>query len=469
MARIAFVQDSLFELHSIQCLSSVLKQGGHEVDLFVLDSEKNKIMQKLRAFKPDLVAFSITSMGNDWAKVIAKNVKSENMALTIFGGPHPTYFPEFIRNDFVDIVCIGEGEGAFTDLATAIDKKTDFTKISNLWVKREGKIFKNELRPLINDLDSMPFPDKEIYYKYKLLRDLPTKRIIVSRGCPYACSYCFNHMYNAMYGGKGRFVRFRKPEKIIQEINELKAKYPLKTVSFSSDTFTLNHEWLFRFLELYKKELRIPFICNSRANEIDEETAKRLSEAGCFYTSFGIESGNERIRNEILKKDITNKQIIDAAKYLRKYKIKYVTYNMFGLPTETLKEAFETVELNAQIKASISTPTILQPIKGTTIYRFIQDNELLDPGFDPEHPNGHYGNSPLKLKNRREILNLQKLSWIGIKFPFTIPFLKKIIKLPPNPLFDWLFKFSLLYKYVNSRNLNWLEMLRIGWTLRKNV
>ncbi|MBR9706087.1 B12-binding domain-containing radical SAM protein, partial [Candidatus Pacearchaeota archaeon] len=381
MAKIVFIQDSLFDQHSIQYLSAVLKQTKHEVDLFVVDAEKDKIMQRIRDSKPDIVAFSITSMEYGWATDIAKKVKKENLALTIFGGPHPTYFPDFIKNDFVDIVCIGEGEGAFVDLANAIDKKEDHTKIQNLWVKKDGKIHKNELRPLIEDLDSLPFPDKEIYYKYKFIKDLPTKRIIVSRGCPYACSYCFNHLYNQMYDGKGKFVRYRKPEKIIQEIKELKEKYPLKTISFSSDTFTLNRKWLLEFLELYKYELKIPFICNSRANEIDDEVAKKLSEAGCFYTSFGVEAGNERIRNEILKKNVSNKQIIDAANSFKKYNIKYVTYNMFGLPTETLNEAFETMELNAKIKANISTPTILQPIVGTTIYKFIQDNDLFVPEF----------------------------------------------------------------------------------------
>ncbi len=469
MAKIVFVQDSLFDLHSIQYLSAVLKQANHQVDLFVVDAEKDKIMQKIKDFCPNIVAFSITSMEYCWASDIAKKVKKENIALTVFGGPHPTYFPEFIKNDFVDIVCIGEGEGAFVDLANVIDKKQDFTKIKNLWVKKDGRIYKNELRPLVEDLDSLPFPDKEIYYKYKFLRDLPTKRIIVSRGCPYACSYCFNHLYNKMYTGKGKFVRYRKPEKVIQEIKELKEKYPLKTVSFSSDTFTLNRKWLFEFLDLYKKELKIPFICNSRVNEIDEEVAKRLAEAGCFYTSFGVESGNERIRNDILKKGITDQQIIDAARYFRKHGIKYVTYNMCALPTETLKEAFETMELNAKIKSNITTPTILQPIIGTTIYKFIQDNDLFAPEFTPEKMSGHYGKSPLKIKDKKSIENLQKISWIGIKYPKTIPLIKKLVKLPPNPVFNILFKLSLVYKYIESRNLSFFEMLKIGWTLRKNV
>ena len=142
---------------------------------------------------------------------------------------------------------------------------------------------------------------------------------------------------------------------------------------------------------------------------------------------------------------------------------------MFGLPTETLKEAFETMELNAKIKSNISTPTILQPIIGTTIYKFIQDNDLFVSDFNPDHMSGHYGKSPLKIKDKRAIDNLQKLAWIGIKFPFTIPLVKKLVKLPPNPIFNILFKVSLLYKYVDSRNLSWLEMIKIGWTLRKNV
>lgn len=468
MTKIIFVQDVLFDFHGIEVLSAVLKTHNHLVDVFVLAGEKKKIIDYLRTENPDIVGFSISSTSYAWSLDIAKQVKEELGKLTVFGGPHPTYFPEFINNPYIDIICIGEGEYALLELLDRIQNNKDITTIKNLWVKKDGKIYKNPLRPLV-DLDELPMPDRAIYYKYSLLRETPTKRFSPTRGCPYNCSYCYNQGFRKLYKDNGinvNYVRYRNPKKVIEEILFVKKNANLKYVTISADTFTTNHKWLNEFLDLYKLHVNIPFYCQTRVNEINENIVKKLKESGCYYVAFGIESGNERVRRHILNKQFSNEDIIRAAALVKKYKLKILTFNMFALPTETLEEALDTVRINAQIGTDVISTTILQPTKDTAIFDFIEQHDLFIEGYD-KLSLGHYKESPIKSPYKREISNLQQLAFIGIKFPRTIPLLKKLIKLPPNMFFRLALWWALFVRYKESRNYGWLDMVKVAWSLRK--
>jgi len=465
MAKVIFVQDVLFDYHGIEWLSAMLKKNSHKVDLFVLDSDKGDVIDFLRRKRPDIVAFSVSSTDYQWSLGVAERVKRELGLLTFFGGPHPTYFPDFIENPYVDIVCIGEGEYAIAELADALDKGKPITRIRNLWVKRGGRIYRNPLRPLA-DLDELPMPDRGLYFRYKFLRDIPTKRFAPGRGCPYNCTYCYNQSYRKLYENNGRYVRYRSVKSVIEEILYVKKHSRLKYVSFVADTFTTNRKWLMELLDEYREKVGLPFYCQSRVNELDEELIKKLKECGCHYLSFGIESGSERVRN-LLNKNIRNEDIIRIGRLAKKHDLKVLTFNMFGLPTESLEDAFETVKINAEIKADVISATILQPQVGTQIYQYIEQNDLFVEGHDKERIAGHYEESPIKLENKKEIINLQRLAYIGVRFPRTIPILRVLIKLPHNALFDLVLKMTLFIRYKKSRNFSWPDMLRMGWHLRK--
>lgn len=466
MAKVIFVQDVLFDFHGIECISAVLKKHGHKVDVFVLGTDKGDVIEYLKKSKPDMVAFSISSTDYRWSLNAARRTKKELGLLTVFGGPHPTYFPEFIKHPLVDIICMGEGEYAMLELADRLDQGKDITRIKNLWVKKRGRIYRNPLRPLV-DLNELPMPDRGLYFKYKFLKKTPTKRFSPTRGCPYSCTYCYNQKYKKLYEGKGRYVRYRNPKSIIDEILYVKENSNLKYVSFVADTFTTNHKWLIELLEEYKKRVNLPFYCQARVNEVNERIIRKLRESGCHYFSFGVESGNERVRNLILNKNIKDEAIVKVARLAKKHGLKILTFNMFALPTETLEEAFDTVKLNGKIRADVISATILQPQIGTQIYDFIEENNLFIDGCDKERIAGHYEESPIKLKDKREITNLQRLAYIGVRFPRTIPLLRYLIRLPPNILFDLILKMTLFIRYKESRNYSWLDMLKTGWHLRK--
>jgi len=183
---------------------------------------------------------------------------------------------------------------------------------------------------------------------------MPMKRFITGRGCPYNCTFCHNQILKEVLKGRGRYVRKMPVGKVIEEILAVKTKYPLTSVHFSDDTFILDRKWLFEFLKRYKEKVNIPFSCNVRADLIDKKVVVALKRAGCRAVSFGVESGNEIIRNQILGKSLDDETILKAAKLLRKAKIKFLTTNMSGIPGEEEKDILATLELNRKIRPNFT-------------------------------------------------------------------------------------------------------------------
>jgi radical SAM superfamily enzyme YgiQ (UPF0313 family) len=370
----------------------------------------------------------------------------------------------------VDIICRGEGEYPMLELCNRIDRGEDIHLIKNLWVKKDGTTYKNEVRPLIENLDELPFPDRELYYcRYNLLKNLPVKRFITGRGCPYACSYCFNRALMRIYLKKGKYVRKRSVDNVIEEIKFVKEKYGLKIVRFIDDSFLIQRRWLELFSKKYRKEINLPFSCLVRPNELNERVVMNLKRAGCFYVAFGIESGSERIRNTVLKRNLTDQQIISAAKLLKKHKIKFATYNMLGIPTETIEEAFQTVELNALIGADDPTSTILQPYPGTEIAAYAKNHGLLDIDFNVDDIGPMLDHSVLKANNLKELINLQRLFYIASKYPKTVPIIERLIKLPPNPLFKLIHDLTFMISRAHALGLGLLDTLILALKLREEL
>lgn len=462
MARIAFVQTIWMEYFGIMQLSAVLKSKGHRVELFI-GANARHLAGDIKKYGPDIIGFSCITGTHELAPKIARGIKSHAGAMVVFGGPHPTFFPEIIEEEGVDAVCIGEGEGAISDLADAIDKKTEICGIPNLWVKQDGRIIKNNVRPLIDGLDSLPFPDRSIYYdKYPFL-NRSQKIFIAGRGCPYKCTYCFNESLQELYSGKGKYVRFRSVENVLDEIDEARRSYGCKTVYMADDTFILDRTWLFEFLEKYRTRIGLPFSCLARADLISEDIVAKLKSADCYAVFFGVESGDESIRKMVLGKSITDSQIIETASLLKKYGINFRTYNMLGLPGETLKEAFKTIDLNIKIRTDYPWCSILQPYPKTAIRKLVEERGMLKCGVIAKF---FFKNSVINTPQIKQLSNLQKLFYWTVKYPSIKPIARILIKLPPNPVFDFLFLLGYAYSYYKSQRMSLLEMLRIG---RRNV
>ncbi len=464
--RIAFVHSFPQEYHGIMYLAAALKADGHECGVFVTSLEKD-IIGALSRFSPGLVGFSCTTGEHLQTAGLAARVKKALGAVTVFGGPHATVCPEIVEREGVDIACVGEGEDAVRELASAVERGGDISGIRNLWVKRGGAVVKNEPRPLREDLEALPRPDWSIYYKYPFLRGKSTKTFIGSRGCPFNCTFCTDPYFQALYRGKGRYLRMRAPRGFAEEIREQKEILRFSTVTFDDEVFVWNRGWLREFLPLYREMVGLPFFCGVRADTLTEEIVGELRDSGCYGMSFGIESGSEHIRNEIGKKGITNEQILAAARWVKARGIILRTTNMFCLPDETPERAWETVALNVACGVDHPFAYVYQPLPKTGMYEYARSRGFIggDFSFDRLEPM-HLNDNPLALEKKGQILNIQKLFYLAVTRPRLIPLLRLVVRIPPNPAFTLIFKLCLVRNYSRYKKLGLLKTLALAMRSR---
>jgi len=460
MAKVAFVQRNLNENLGAMYLSALLKRAGHEVECFI-EPQEGSLIEAVAAYRPDIIGFTVFSGMHRWCLDVACKLKRPNNII-VFGGPHPTFFPKVILEDCVDVICVGEGEEAMVELADSFGGMGRIQGIRNLHVKVSGRVVANEVRPLIGDLDSLPDPDRGLFYKYKHLRNNSRKTFMTSRGCPYGCTFCFNAGLRRLYEGKGQYVRFRSAVSVVDEILGVKGKYGLKSVFFQDDTFILDKKRLFRLLDEYRKRVNLPFTCLVRADLVDEGTVVALRGAGCVCVQFGIESGVEETRNKLLKKGVTDAQIFETARLLKKHGIRFKTYNILRLPYETIGDAFRTVELNSLIGADYPWASLLLPYPGTELAECMLRGGMLPGGYDVDGLTGSFFNIKNPKRSDWEFINLQRLFFWAVKFPRLQPIIKILIRFPPNPVFDVLFLIGHAYNYMGSENMGFFEVVHFG-------
>ncbi len=393
----------------IGILAAVLKEAGHEAALLhgTQPIPRGEFLQRLEALLPRdgprLVGFSVTSNMVPFLREWSGWIKEAWPATWIAaGGVHPTLVPEeTLAIAGVDVVCVGEGEGAVVELAEALDAGRSPAGISNLWWKRPaGTIERNGLRPLV-DLDALPFPDRQIYdYPHLYHERQGEATMMVSRGCPYRCSYCCNEALREVYRGLGKPVRFRSVPLVIAELRHVLETYPfvLRFV-FDDDILPLRKDWFREFSQAYAREIGRPFACNLRPNLTDEEVVDLLKQAGCDEVRFGLESGNDEVRNGLLNRQLSREEIVRAFELCHQAGMKVFSFNIVGFPGETVQQMLDTVKLNALVHADVTRVTIFYPYQRTRLYEVSREQGLLTDrivvdyatdtilGFDKIHRN----------------------------------------------------------------------------------
>lgn len=365
----------------IAYVSSTLKKEGHETSLLHIKRQpsKERLCQAVSRIAPQLIGFSTTTNQYSYVQLFSRWIKEKFEVPIVCGGIHPTLVPdEVISNEDIDIVCIGEGEYPMLELANRLENGTDITRIQGLWIKLAGELYKNPVSSLIQKLDELPFPDRELFnYESMLKRFWHTADFVTGRGCPYDCSYCCNHSIRKLYRDKGAYVRRRSVEGVLNEIDYVTKRYKVKRINFDDDTFTLHRKWLKEFCERYPAKFRLPFTCNARADTLTEEVIRELKRAGCELIQIGIESGSEDLRHRVLKRNMTNEEIISAFDTVHRAGIKTYAFNMVGLPFETPEMAEETVRLNQRVAPDDLQVSIFFPYPGTELYQVCQENGFL--------------------------------------------------------------------------------------------
>jgi radical SAM superfamily enzyme YgiQ (UPF0313 family) len=348
---------------SLEAISAVLKNDGHEVQLafdraLFRDAQyfsipwlarlldvKNQVVRQVVDAKPDLLCVSVFADNYQWALDLCRRVKREIDVTVVFGGIHPTTVPErVIQEDCVDIICVGEGDHAISELAASIDRGRIDHSIRNLWFKKDGEIIRNPPRPNAR-LDDLPMIDKELFEDY-----IPYRRYyltITNRGCVRRCAFCSENFKERWESENqlGQFMRDTSVEKVIAEFRSMRERYGLTYIDIKNNVLSGSRKWTLEFLKRYREEIGLPFRIMGYPRLLTREVTQALAAAGCHHVQMGIESFNETIRRDVLLRPETNEQIRDAIQNMEDAGIGYSTDFILGLPGETEQDLIDAIQL----------------------------------------------------------------------------------------------------------------------------
>ncbi|MBE9531847.1 MAG: B12-binding domain-containing radical SAM protein [Proteobacteria bacterium] len=433
----------------IMLLSALAKEDGHTTELCVL--AEGKLSEIIESFKPDIAAFSAKTgehkyyiAANDAVKKIDKNI------YTVIGGPHVTFFPDIIIKHPFDAICVGEGDDAWPELLSAVEAGTPVEDIPNIVTKKNYTTdMASVIRPRKRDLDTLPHLDRDLVYRSTRLGRFPMRSFMAGRGCPYKCTYCFNHIYNKLYKGKGKLYSRFSVDRLCAELKELKDTYPTQYIKFYDDIFVMkDDEWLDEFAEKYPREVGLPFHCLMRANLVTEPLLLKLKKAGLKSISMSIESGNAHIRDVLLKRNMSEEVMLDAFKLCKKHNIPTFSNTIFAIPGSSIKEDIEGLDLNIKAKVTFGEFPVFFPYPKTELGEYSIEHGYFDGDFDKLHMN-YQTDSPLNCfseKEKRMQVNLSLLATVCLLFPslrnITV---KLLIKLPLTKLYFIMYYFTKAY------------------------
>lgn len=409
-------------------LSSTLRKAGHQVTIYDADCNKDskgmdytrlpekyrtylkelknpenpiikEISGTLAKYQPDIVGITVMTPKAASAFTVASLVKKYNKNCpVILGGPHATLRPdEILKNTKdVDFIVNGEGELTFLELADALMTKTNnFSTVSGISYRHGNNILQNDTKGFIDNLDCLPFPDRETLLGSDTYTSEDMGLLMGSRGCPYNCSYCATQIWT-------RKVRYRSLANILEEIIYVHRQYGTHQFTFKDDSFTVNKKRVMEFCnKLVSTGIKINWDCNTRADLVDLELLRTMKRAGCNSIKVGIESGSERIL-KLMDKGITLEQIRKSAKLFRNVGIHWTAYFMMGIPTETKEDVKKTLDLLYEIKPSFASIGVYEPFPGTKLFdigveRGLVNKEMPYEDFFTRIPSDYY----LKDVNRR--------------------------------------------------------------------
>ena len=355
-------------------MCATLREAGHTprfVDGYFHSTEQ--ILQKIEQFEPEVFGLSCIQFGWEGDKRLLARVRERFPSLKIMvGGYYPTHWEKrcLEESDDIDFVIVGEGEHAVVQLCEALEGKRDFDTVAGLVRRQNGKIVKNAVPAVIHDLDALPFPDysQVNFWDYSpaigSYKALPSAMMFGSRGCSNRCAFCMSNKY----------VRYRSPENIVEEILMLQGKYRVRHLQFFDETFTLERDRAFAILEqMLAAGIRISWTANARADTVDLDLLKAMRRAGCWRIHVGGESAVQKNLDAICK-GITPAQIRSAVKMIKRAGLESYASFIIGIPGETREEALETIRFACELPLDFANFHNLTPAEGSPIDRDIEEH-----------------------------------------------------------------------------------------------
>lgn len=451
MMKILFVIFQLdFADHiAIPFLSAQAKKRGHDCSLCVLSNQD--LTETVEAYRPDVVAFSANVYGFKTLVAAHKAARAVRDYVSILGGPQATFSPETYADSGMDIYVVGEGDETFADLLAALETGAPYDSIANV-VTAKGA---NPVRPLVRDLDSLPFPDRDITLQGTFLADTPKKTFYATRGCPYSCAYCCNDRYHAMYRGKGPIVRRHSVDRLLEEIAYVGKSYRMDFIKFGDDLFAPKlDDWLVEFCEKYPGRIGVPFNIYLRFDTVTRPMLQLLKRAGCYSAHLSVDSLSAFVREDVLNRRMRPVDIVAQLHMFSEEGINTWVNYMLAAPGSTIQDDLETIAVSRAAKVTYASYSTTVCMKGTTLYDYARSHGLIPEGY-VDDMTGVSRESDLTCfseKEKKIRFNIYLLGAIAAKIPqpFHNAVLYCIKKIPPNRFFSFLRRIFYLYSIENT-------------------
>jgi len=370
-------------------IGTILKQKSHNVKVFdVTPNQQQEAIQKIEEFDPAIIGFSVMTTSYSITQQFHKELRNKlPYAYYCWGGVHPTALPiETLNENKLDFLVYGEAELTMVEVCERITKKKTLPKqgvnlegIKGVYYFYEEEIHQTSPRPYIEDLDTIPIPDRTLLENFKWYLSPPgilrrkfyygITTIYTSRGCPHKCIFCASKTV------LGTRIRQRSVANVIKEIKYLKKEFGVRGIYFNDDTFATSKVWLKEFCDtLNKNNLDLVWGCQTRANIAqDLEICEMMAYAGCVQIDIGAESGSDKVL-KILKKGITSKMILKSFENLKKVKIDTFATFIIGNPDETLADIKQTEQVARKAPGGVSF-LLLVPYPGSALYQMAKENQ----------------------------------------------------------------------------------------------
>ena len=374
-------------------LMSMLTSHGHEIDLiFEPGLDDNTVMnmpalarlnrpealvERARSFNPDLVCIGAPTNLWSHAARMGERLKLELGVPVVVGGHHAQALPEYVINHWwVDVVCIGEGELSLLELVARMSRGEDYTDVPTMWVKKDGVVHRNEIGMLENDLDVLPFPEKQLWWEAGAFRDV--LEVFTGRGCPFKCTFCNIHYQREIFDGKGDFLRKRTVANVMEELKQNLRTYDPSFVSLHDDNFTTNVLWVEEFCEVYKDEIGLPWYCFGYPTTIKPRLMKAMAAANCSMLFMGVDSGDADVRKSLMERPMTDELIYEKAKLIHEHGIRSFVSTIYGIPGETPETMWKTLDMVDTIKPTQASGNVFYPLPKTKLYDVSVEMGYLD-------------------------------------------------------------------------------------------